>query len=445
MTPGAGNPIAAAFLSHAIEDAEVAKTIKVGLEGQRISVFAFETDLAFGHPIWETVRRRIETSDYLLVLLSRSALASESVAREIGLALELRKSRATPIIIGITSRELSPMRIQPRQFEDGSLQEAPFDFGGLRCFSEWRDETALGEFGRSLQPSVSFIRSTNDPQSRELYLRSRPCLLQLFPELSETDYIDRIWAWLRECEGPGTRWQDVLGVMELGQQPVGILYTSVPTKGHFAFGNYFGIVDGSRHHDRAQHLVEDCRPRVHEINPHVRGIVFEAEVPDLSFLEGIAASREKQRLFEVSDQGRLKRALRALARLAIYQSRGARSLIDPDGQLLPIPTPSQRENFLDDPPRAHLLMYYPLESGDADFSGTDLDALMCFVYDGLYGDAYGDSSEMGFPGYRKYVAGLRSEYVEGIRGRATMGKARLSKDVKLLLIKADLSGIGVDL
>jgi hypothetical protein len=52
---------------------------------------------------------------------------------------------------------------------------------------------------------------------------------------------------------------------------------------------------------------------------------------------------------------------------------------------------------------------------------------------------------MGFPGYRGYVAGLRSRLVEQIRGRATIGKARLSKDVKLLLAEADLEGVGVDL
>lgn len=34
VTDDAGNPLAAAFLSHAIEDAEVAKAIKVRLEAQ---------------------------------------------------------------------------------------------------------------------------------------------------------------------------------------------------------------------------------------------------------------------------------------------------------------------------------------------------------------------------------------------------------------------------
>jgi len=445
VTRGTGNPIAAAFLSHAIEDAEVAKAIKVGLEAQRISVFMFESDLAYGHSIWETVRRKIETSDYFLVVLSRSALSSEAVAREIGLALELRSTRATPIVIGVISRELSAMRIQLRQFDDGTLQPKHLDFGELRSFSEWHDGTALIEFGRSLQPCVRFVTTTNDTSSRELFLRSEPCLLQLFPELCPTDYVKRIWAWLEECEAPGSRWEDVFGVMELDQQPVGILYTSVPKEGRFAFGNYFGIVDGSRHLDRARLLVENCRPRVHEVNPVVRGIVFEAEVPDLSFLEGIAANPEKQRLYEVADQARLKRSLRALARLAIYQRYGARTLIDAKGQLLPIPTPSQRGSFLDDPLSAHLLMYYPWESDDAGFSTADLDSLFHFVYDELYGDAYGDGSEMGFPGYREYVARLRSKYVEKIRGLATIGRAKLSRDLKLLLVEADLKGPGVDL
>jgi hypothetical protein len=70
---------------------------------------------------------------------------------------------------------------------------------------------------------------------------------------------------------------------------------------------------------------------------------------------------------------------------------------------------------------------------------------MHFVYDDLYGDAYGDASEIGFQGYREYVAGLRSNFVEQIRGRATIGRARISRAVKLLLVEADLDGVGVDL
>jgi hypothetical protein len=371
-----GNPIASAFLSHAIEDSEVAKTIKIALEKQRISAFNFESDLAFGHPIWDTVRRKIETSDYLLVLLSRSSLSSDAVAREVGLALELRKNRPTPIILGITTRDLSSMHIQPLQFENGSPFPTNIDFRAFRCFSEWQNENALLEFGRSLLPQVRFVTSTNDPLSREIFVRSKPCLLHLFPELVPTDYFKRIWAWLEECAAPGTRWQDVYGVLELDQEPIGLLYASVPREGSFAFGNYFGVLDGSRHLDRARRLLENCRPRMCEINLGVRGVVFEAEVPELSFLDGIAARPENQRLSETADQTRLKRGLRALARLVIYQSHGARTLTSAaDGQLLPIPTPSQRDSFLNDPVGTHVLMYYPWEPSDDTFSEADLENL----------------------------------------------------------------------
>ena len=43
------------------------------------------------------------------------------------------------------------------------------------------------------------------------------------------------------------------------------------------------------------------------------------------------------------------------------------------------------------------------------------------------------------------LVALRAKYLEQIRGLATMGKAKLSKDVKLLLVEADLTGPGVDL
>jgi hypothetical protein len=137
VTAGTKKPVASAFLSYATEDGEVAKVVERGLESQGISVFEFESDLAFGQPIWATLRRRIETSDYLLVLLSRSSLASDNVAREIGLALELQKRGPAPIIIGVTTRELAQMSIYPRKFEDGSPHTVAIDFAALRNFSEW--------------------------------------------------------------------------------------------------------------------------------------------------------------------------------------------------------------------------------------------------------------------------------------------------------------------
>jgi len=444
MIPNTG-PIAAAFLSHAVEDREIARTIKHGLENIGISVFDFESDLGFGRPIWDSVRRKIETSDYLLVLLSRAALLSDAVAREIGLAFELlRKSGPSPIIVGVTARELPSMTILPQRFDDGTPFAAPIDFAALRCFSEWRDANALADFGRSLLPYVTFVTSTSDPSSLELFLRSKPCLLQLFPELTHSDYVDRIWAWQQETEAPGSKWKDVYGVLELDQQPIGVLYASVPVQGHFAFGNYFGVIGGSRHHDRAHRLVETSKQRIREINANIRGIVFEAQVPDLAFLEALSARSEREHLALMADQQALKQSLRALARLMIYQSRRTLTLVDDEGLPLPIPTPSQRASFLDDSLGSHLLMYSAW-SGDGGVSDADLGPLLHFVYDQLYADAYGDESELGFRGYRQYVANLRKGYVEQHRGRARIGKVAIPRNVKLLLIQADLQGLPIDL
>jgi hypothetical protein len=89
-------------------------------------------------------------------------------------------------------------------------------------------------------------------------------------------------------------------------------------------------------------------------------------------------------------------------------------------------------------------MYYALESSDTD-ADADIDSLMRFVYDHLYGDAYGDEAELGFAGYRQYVAGLRSEHLKQIHGRARLGKATVAREVKMLLIRAELQGLGIDL
>jgi hypothetical protein len=263
--------------------------------------------------------------------------------------------------------------------------------------------------------------------------------------LSNNGYFERIWDWFRESEEPEAKWKDVFGVVELDQQPVGIFYLSAPVNGCLAFGNYFGVLGGSRHHDRARRLVEDARLRLLEINPEIQGIAFEAEVPDLLLLESIAAGPEADRLSSMADQTTLRQSLRALSRLLIYQRRGALTLVDADGRPLPTPTPSRRADFLNDPTGFHMLMYYALNPRDGPTSGADADSLTHFVYDELYGDAYGDGSEMGFPGYRQYVASLRSDYLERARGRVRIGKVALSHDVKMLPTKAELQGIKVDL
>lgn len=436
----AKGPEATAFLSHASEDIEVVQALRTALEAQGIDAFMYESDLAYGQPIWAQVRKRVETADYVLVFLSRTVAAAEAVGREVGLALELRERRSAPVLIGVQTRELITMKIQPRHFAEGAAMGAEIDFAALRSFTEWRDEAALKEFALSLLPRVRFIRSTSDIASREQFLGSRACFMHLFPELRDRGYFDGIWTWLGENEEPDSLWRDVYGTLELNQQAVGVFYATVPLNGQYAFGNYLGLLDGSRHHGRALKLVEAGKQEILGNNANIRGIVFEAEVPDIAYLEEIAAGDQGQQLAALADQPRLRRNLRALTRLILYQRSGATTLINGEGGLIAIPTPSQQETFRTDPRGAHALLYYAFGAGSG-----EIETLLRFVYDRLYGEAYGEESSLGFAGYHEYVAAIRAELWEQIGGYAQLGKAAISRNLVRLRAKASSQGFDVDL
>ena len=78
------------FLSHSTEDYSAAKLIAKKLKRSGIRCFVYEKEPTYGKPIPDTIKVEIAKSDIFGVLLSRHAVNSSWVARELGYAFGVK-------------------------------------------------------------------------------------------------------------------------------------------------------------------------------------------------------------------------------------------------------------------------------------------------------------------------------------------------------------------
>ena len=74
------------FISHAVSDMEYAQSIKENLELHGIEAFLSDTSVKPGQYSGKDTEERIENSELIFLLLSKNALTSEHIEKEIGLA-----------------------------------------------------------------------------------------------------------------------------------------------------------------------------------------------------------------------------------------------------------------------------------------------------------------------------------------------------------------------
>jgi TIR domain len=82
------------FISHSSEDDALVRDLRQALELLRIETWVDSERTTGGQPLAETIKKAIETSDHLLVIVSTHVFNSEWVPREI----EFARSLSKPII-----------------------------------------------------------------------------------------------------------------------------------------------------------------------------------------------------------------------------------------------------------------------------------------------------------------------------------------------------------
>lgn len=89
------------FISYAVQDKSIARTIANELEKKQISVWLDENEINFGNSITEKIETAISTSDYILVILSANSVNSLYMKHEFDKIQKLAKRDITilPILV----------------------------------------------------------------------------------------------------------------------------------------------------------------------------------------------------------------------------------------------------------------------------------------------------------------------------------------------------------
>jgi hypothetical protein len=274
------------FISYSIKDREIAKQLKQKLEKSKyIKAWAEIEDLPFGKERDEAIKKEIKSCDYLIVILSKNAIEESRVSREIGLVDEIYKIRNIdrPIILGLASgeQELS-YQYKIKDFKTGE-DKGEYDFGRTKKITLEDDLVTM------LLPKLHFIENLDDDHQRELFEESISVYHTLFPIESERDPESNIEERIEryQLKDPKWRWKDHYVVLTLLTRVIGLGYFSsqLEVDKKWCFGNYFGILPAYRIKDRAKWFFNEIENKLKRDNPGLKGIIFEIEKPDLSFLK----------------------------------------------------------------------------------------------------------------------------------------------------------------
>ncbi|HJU42061.1 MAG TPA: adenylate/guanylate cyclase domain-containing protein [Vicinamibacterales bacterium] len=284
---------------------------------------------------------------------------------------------------------------------------------------------------------IQFL-DVDDDRHAELLDKSFNAYVDLFPDENERDSPQDIEAWLREAKVRAqiSPWREVYGVVHASGDVVGVVYVTCHITRHWCFANYLGIRKGYRKEGRAQ-LVYDALEHhiITNIDANSRGLVFEVESVDWSHLEEIRQSGQ------ISSSGDLRNTvlhLRRLRRLLLYQTGNALAFLAANRQPVPYWQPAMSEPLGPQGEVSLILMVLPFVAKEA----IDIHDVLEFVFDDLYGDAYGvDGSTTEIAGYRDYVAQVKDRVLSGCRTGWSLGNIATKKQYRELLYWAKREGL----
>jgi hypothetical protein len=432
------------LISHSHKDEQVARSLKEAFNKNDIHAWTYEADLPFGNEIMTEIEQHMNECDYVLVILSDSSRHSEWVGRELGLALELQKKRKVPhpAIVGVRcDSPCESFMFDALDYRTGQSTRTSYDFSTVRCFSlcSTQPSDKLDDLVQYFLPKVTFI-TEDEGEQRRLLWNSFECYKDLFPDESERDEPADIVTWLDEARRAtliNSPWREVYAVLHIGDQAIGMASLSAQVQRHWSFGNYLGVRSGWRQKHRAEYFIEEVIRHLRIISPSMKGILFEVEPVDIKLLERVA---DRPNISGFGDENEVFLNLRSLRRLLLYHSYKAVALLSSDGLPLPYWQPSMVEGELDSRNERELILMITLFE-DIDKEKIELQELLEFIYDDLYGDAYGGAGAVEIPNYRAYVAQIKSRVQDRVSDGWKLDKVKIPPKVKRLLSKAKGEGL----
>lgn len=436
-----GLPAAKVFISHSHDEQPEVRRLEAALEHANIEAWAYEGDLPFGNDIMDEVKRHICECDHFLVFLSDSSRNSHWVARELGLALERQQQAGSnyPSIIGVLGeKQPDSMVYSPVNFYSGQPYSDRYDFSVRRCFKVDDSVDRLDDLVRHLLPQVTHITQTEGEQGR-LLTESFKVYEELFPDEGERDDPEDIATWIdeaRRADVSGRPWREFYAVLHILDHVIGMIFLSGHIERKWSFGSYFGVSRAWRQQGRAEWFLEQVQEKLLTLLPHVKGIIFEVDPVDFKFLERVAA---RPSLLGSGDESLLFWHLRNLRRIQLYHSYGAQAVLGQDDSPLPYWQPAMDEPLGPENERRLILMVFPLKG--MRLEQADMNEILNFVYDDLFGDAYGASSAAGIPGFSAYCEEVKRRVRKYADQGWRFGQVRVPKRIRQLIRRAYAEGL----
>ncbi|MBT3205073.1 MAG: toll/interleukin-1 receptor domain-containing protein [Gammaproteobacteria bacterium] len=435
------DPVSKVFISHSHKQATEVRQLESALEQVNIEAWAYESDLSFGKKIMDEVENHIREADHFLIFLSNDSQDSHWVAKELGLALERQEQSNAkyPSIIGVIgAKEPESLEYRPVDFHSGKPLDFVYDFAIQRSFKIKNSVDKLDDLVNHLLPRVTHITETDGDQGI-LLSESFKCYEKLFPDEGERDDPEDIITWIdesRRANISGHKWCEFYAVLHILDHVIGIIFLSGHTERSWCFGNYFGVSRAWRQQKRAEWFLEHVRDKLLSLLPHVQGVIFEVDPIDLEFLERVAL---RHSLLGYSDEAKLVQQLRNLRRIQLYGSYGAMTLVDMHGIPIPYWQPAMAEPLGPDNERQLILMVFPFVRGQ--LGDIKLDEILDFIYDDVFGDAYGGVSDTEISGFNNYCVQVKRRVNQNAEQGYSWGRLSIPKTIRRLIHRANEEGL----
>lgn len=366
--------LAKIFVSYTDADRQEAKRLSKRLKRRGFDIFNYRaTDsssrIDFGQPISETVRKNLETSDFIICIATEQSRSSEGVKEELKLAAELKQSRGRPGTIVYVTAGGEDFALKPGQVFAGQ------DLTTLNI-CDLRNRTQFGLLLSQFKLKVKRIESP-DAHDRELFANTYGIMAECFPEEEgELPSRQAILNWLTYFSdaSPRPKWSDVLlAAYHEQNSPVGFVYLGIPKQRHYdcAFVTHVGIKKPWQGHYIFRQMMSETLRLIRKDFRHISGLFFEVAACDT---HGPAKDVECRRCTNLTKF----RAFRAL------------TLVDAKTELpVAVPQPPTDSQMPGRSANKYHLMYYPLKGQ----SPTTIDAKRLFeIWLDNYSEGFGNDT-----------------------------------------------------
>lgn len=385
------------FLSHSTEDYSAAKLIAKKLKRSGIRCFVYEKEPTYGKPIPDTIKVEIAKSDIFGVLLSRHAVNSSWVARELGYACALRQQSAfgkRPQILPLhDSDSVSELthQIQPLTFDTCEPAGSPIDFSEHRTYSV-RDNDNFRVLLRSVGQSIRVLKAPFSSEDRQLFDSFCVLYRSLFTDGNDRAEPAEVEEWLKEdSHKTGAFWREELIVAHVAGVVIGFAYVNVHPDKAIGHGGFLAVAPGWRDDGRTAWLLGEIRKYLTGRYPKLQGFLL--EVDPISLAEADYFNLDGSPVPLADD------ALRRLLRLRFFRTLGALVLTGLTESPVLVSQPCIVKELAESNEKRHFLLYLPLTEAAAPV--VDERFLEHDYYDS-YREGFGPSRR-NIPGYLDYL------------------------------------------